>query len=107
MASGTRIVPTQLVWDHSASAGVDLDYQVRGLTTTKPTTIAFYWASGTDYAASVTSTGTVVTNPTSWENWPIPTQFLPERGPQALPYGPVHVPGSNLTGVAARKQYFS
>ena len=88
------VIPTSLDWATTAGGGVDFDYQVSGSTLTAPVTVAFYWASGSDFS-------TVLEDGELDYTYTIPA----DTEAQDSPYGPIHVPGSELTGAPEGSNY--
>ncbi len=94
MPAQPSVVPTSIDWVTTAGGGIDFDYQVSGGTLMAPVTVAFFWASGTDYSEDVLDDG------------PDYTYTIPKgTEPQDQPYGPIYLPGSDLTGAPEGANY--
>ena len=91
------VVPRSLEWVTTAGGGVNFDYQVSGGILPNFVQVALYWASGTDFD----NEDVLQEVPLGDDQPTIPAG----TEPRDQPYGPIHVPGSDLTGAPDGSNY--
>lgn len=86
----TSVLPTNLTWD-TVQGGVDFSYQVSGTALSKDVPVAFYWASGPNFATDVLQQ--------------LAYTYKIPSGTGSGTSGPLHLDGSNFTGAPTGTNY--